>query len=269
MHEMTEFVLPAYETLQLSFGGPVATVTLNRPAVMNALNAQMFTDLENVFTLLAANPTIRAVLVTGAGTRAFAAGADIAELAKTDAASAQELALRGQRIFSSMESSGKPVIACINGFALGGGCELALACTFRIASDTARLGQPEVKLGLVPGYGGTQRLPRLVGQGAALKLLLTGSIISAAEALRIGLVDEVVSPEKLLERGRELALEIAAQAPLAVAAAIRAVLQGAALPLDDALRLEAASFGELSATADKHEGVAAFLEKRPPIFAGK
>jgi enoyl-CoA hydratase len=260
--------MPTYETLLLEIDGPTAVVTLNRPAVLNALNAQVFNDLASVITLLAADPAVRAILITGAGPKAFAAGADIKELSLTDSASAERLALRGQSVFHLIATCGKPVIACINGFALGGGCELALACTLRIASDTARLGQPEVKLGLIPGYGGTQRLPRLVGPSAALKLLLTGDIIPAAEALRIGLVDEVVPAEELLPRARALAAQIAAVAPLAVAASIDAVHRGADLPLAEALAYEASQFGRLSDTSDKHEGVQAFLEKRGPIFTG-
>jgi len=261
-------MLPTYETLLLELAPPIALITLNRPAVLNALNAQVFNDLESVFTLLAADPGLRAILLTGAGPKAFAAGADIKELSLTGSASAERLALRGQSVFTLIATCGKPVIACINGFALGGGCELALACTLRIASADARLGQPEVKLGLIPGYGGTQRLPRLVGPSAALKLILTGDIIPAAEALRIGLVDEVVPAEELLPRARALATQIAAVAPLAVAAAIDAVHRGADLPLADAVALEAALFGRLSDTSDKHEGVHAFLEKRGPTFTG-
>ena len=269
MPEESNIVLPKFETLLLAYDGPVATVTLNRPQVLNALNYQVFTELERAVTILAADPTVRVILLTGAGEKAFAAGADIKELASTDDASGERLALRGQGILAQMERCGKPVIACINGFALGGGCELALACTFRIASETARLGQPEVKLGLIPGYGGSQRLPRLVGPAAALRLILTADIIPAAEALRIGLVDEVVPAAALLETARALALRIAAQAPLAVAASMEAVRQGEDLPLDEALALEARIFGRLSVTADKHEGVAAFLEKRPAVFIGK
>ncbi len=168
-----------------------------------------------------------------------------------------------------LETCGKPVLGCVNGFALGGGCELALCCAFRIASENAKLGQPEVKLGLLPGYGGTQRLPRLVGPAAALKLLLTGEVIAAAEALRIGLVDEVVAADKLMERGMELAKSIAAQAPLAIAACLDVVRQGADLPLADALKLEAAEFGRLSATHDKREGVESFLAKRPAVWSGE
>lgn len=258
-----------YETLLLSYEGPVATVTLNRPAVLNALNAQVFDDLESAFTTLAANAAVRVILLTGAGEKAFAAGADIAELATTDAALGERLALRGQAVFRLMETCGKPVVACINGFALGGGCELALACTLRLASETARLGQPEVKLGLLPGYGGTQRLPRLVGRSAALKLLLTGEMIDAKEALRIGLVDEVVPATDLLPRAHALAQSIAAQAPLALAACLDAVDRGLGLSLEDGFALEASLFGRLSDSEDKHEGVAAFLAKRKPVWTGR
>jgi enoyl-CoA hydratase len=259
----------AYETLQVEVLDNVATVTLNRPKVLNALNATMLRELDEAFAELALDANVRAVLLTGAGEKAFAAGADIGELAQADAASGELLAGRAQRIFRRIETLGKPVIACINGFALGGGCELAMACTLRLASATARLGQPEIKLGLIPGYGGTQRLPRLVGQGAALKMLLTGAMVDAAEALRIGLVDEVVSADSLMVRARELASLIAAMPPLAVAAAIEAVGQGADLPLDEALTLEATIFGRLCGTEDKHEGTAAFLEKRKAVWAGR
>ena len=258
-----------YETLLLELSGAIGTITLNRPQVLNALNAQLFTDLDAAFTTLAADPAIRVILLTGAGEKAFAAGADIAELSQTNAATGEALSLRGQAIFRRIETCGKPVIACINGFALGGGCELALACTLRLASDTARLGQPEVKLGLIPGYGGTQRLPRLVGQSAALKLLLTADIIPAPEALRIGLVDAVHPSATLMQEARTLAEKIATQAPLAIAATLESVSQGAGLPLEEALALEAHIFGRLSATADKQEGVAAFLAKRPPTWTGR
>ncbi len=265
----SSLVLPVYETLLLAYDGPVATITINRPKVLNALNKQVFDDLEQVLTMLARDPAIRVLLLTGAGEKAFAAGADITELAGTDAVSGEALSLRVQGVMAMLETSGKPAIACVNGFALGGGCELAMCCAFRIASENARLGQPEVALGLTPGYGGTQRLPRLAGRAAALKLLLTGGRIDAAEALRIGLVDEVVAPEKLMERGMELAQTIAKQAPLAVAGCLEAVRLGADLSLSDALALEAKIFGRLSATRDKKEGVEAFLAKRPALWSGE
>ena len=265
----SEIAGPAYQTLTIGFEPPVAIVTLNRPEVLNALNAQMFNDLEQAFTLLAADPSIRVILVTGAGGKAFAAGADINGLALTDAASGEALALRGQHVFTEIETCGKPVIACVNGFALGGGCELAMACTLRIAAESARLGQPEVKLGLLPGYGGTQRLPRLVGPSAALRLLLTGGMIAAEEAFRIGLVDLVVANDDLLDVARAMAAQMAELAPLALAACMASVREGAALPLDQALALEARLFGQLSDSEDKKEGVDAFLNKRKPRFVGR
>jgi enoyl-CoA hydratase len=248
---------------------PLAIVTLDRPKVLNALNGETFAELDRVFTELVGDPEVRVILLAGAGGRAFAAGADIRELAALSAEEGQAFALRGQGIFRRIETLGKPVIACIQGFALGGGCELAMACTLRLAADDARLGQPEVKLGVLCGYGGTQRLPRLVGRGAALKLLLTGSVIDAHEALRIGLVDEVVPAAELMQRAEALALEIAANAPLAIAETLHAVDEGLDLDLDLALLREAARFGGLCATSDKSEGTQAFLAKRKPVWAGK
>ncbi|HZY61248.1 MAG TPA: enoyl-CoA hydratase-related protein [Edaphobacter sp.] len=258
-----------YETLLCEVRDRVAIITLNRPTVLNALNAQTFDELESIFMALAQDVSVRVILLTGAGEKSFAAGADINELAATNAETGETKALRGQAVLRLIETCGKPVIACINGFALGGGCELAMACTLRLASDSARLGQPEIKLGLIPGYGGTQRLPRLTGQSAALKLLLTGEIINATEALRIGLVDEVIPAERLLPRAREIADTIASMPSLAVAGCLKAVYQGAGLRLDDALKVEAETFGHLCGTADKTEGMAAFLEKRKPVWTGK
>jgi enoyl-CoA hydratase len=257
-----------YETLLCEVKDQVATVTLNRPQVLHALNAKVFNELEAVFVALAGDVGVRVILLTGTGEKAFAAGADINEIARTDIATGEAKARRGQGVFRLIETCGKPVIACINGFALGGGCELAMACTMRLASETARLGQPEVKLGLVPGYGGTQRLPRLVGQPMALKLLLTGEMIGAAEALRIGLVDEVVPAAKLMERAETLAKTIVSMAPLAVAACMEAVRWGSELGLEAALDVEAEIFGRLCGTEDKTEGTKAFLEKRAPIWMG-
>lgn len=254
-----------FTTLRVETRAPLAIVTLDRPKVLNALNAATFADLDAAFTALAADASIRVVLLTGAGGRAFAAGADISELAQ--AASPEQgaaFSLRGQEVFRKIETLGKPVIACIQGFALGGGCELAMACTLRIAADDARLGQPEVKLGVTPGYGGTQRLPRLVGRGMALKLLLTGEIVGAQEALRIGLVEEVVPAGELMQRAEAIATAIAAQAPLAIAEVLRLVDEGMDLPLDTALHRESDRFSHLCATADKTEGTRAFLEKRTP-----
>jgi enoyl-CoA hydratase len=261
----------SYETLLVTVQDNVATVTLNRPKVLNALNAALLRELEEAFNALADDREVRVVLVRGAGGKAFAAGADIGELANADATTGEAIAGSAQRVFRRLETSGKPVIACIDGFALGGGCELAMACTLRLANDAARLGQPEIKLGLIPGYGGTQRLPRLVGQGAAFKMLLTGAMVNAAEALRIGLVDEVVpgDSEALMARALELAQVIAAMPPLAVAGVIEAVGRGADLPLDEALALEAGIFGRLCGTEDKREGTRAFLEKRAAVWTGR
>lgn len=262
----------AYETLLSANEQRVATVTLNRPKVLNALNALMLRELDELFAQLLLDASVRVILLRGAGGKAFAAGADIAEIALADAALGEQLAGTAQRIFRRIETLGKPVIACIGGFALGGGCELALACTLRLASEAARLGQPEIKLGLIPGYGGSQRLPRLVGQGAALKMLLTGAMVDAAEALRIGLVDEVIpgdSEAELMVRARELAKLIAAMPPLAVAAAIEAVGRGTDMPLDQGLALEATIFGRLCGSEDKREGTQAFLEKRTAVWVGR
>lgn len=258
-----------FSNLLLDLRPPLAVVTLNRPKVLNALNASTFADLEVAFTALGADPAIGVILLKGAGGKAFAAGADIAELAATSAADGRAFSLRGQHILRMIETLRKPVIACIQGFALGGGCELAMACTLRLAADDARFGQPEVKLGLIPGYGGTQRLPRLVGRGAALRLFLTGDVISAREALRIGLVDEVVPAAELMEKAEALALSIAAHAPLAVAEILQVVDEGISLQLDLALLRESERFGHLCGTADKAEGTQAFLEKRAPKWRGE
>lgn len=258
-----------YEHLVVEISDAVAVVTLNRPKVLNALNAALLGELHAALDALGADDMVRAVIVTGAGEKAFAAGADIQELAGLSGVEGQALAERGQGVFRKMETLGKPVIAAINGFALGGGCELAMAASIRIASETARLGQPEVKLGLIPGYGGSQRLPRLVGKGAALKLLLTGEMISAAEALRIGLVDEVVPAAELMARSRALAAAIAAVAPIAVRQCLAAVRVGCDLPLDEAVAHEAALFGICCGTADKAEGTRAFLEKRAAVWENR
>ena len=258
-----------FTNIRIDKRSPLAQVTLDRPKVLNALNHDTLAELSHAFEDLAADPAIRVILLTGAGGRAFAAGADIRELAALTAEEGRAFSLRGQEVFRRIETLGKPVIACIQGFALGGGCELAMACTLRLAADDARLGQPEVKLGVIPGYGGSQRLPRLVGRGTALKLLLSGSMIDAREALRIGLIDEVVPVAELLPRAEALALEIAGNAPLAVAEILRSVNEGIDLPLDLALLRETYRFGHLCGTADKAEGTRAFLEKRAPAWKGK
>jgi enoyl-CoA hydratase len=262
-----------FETLVYEVKDFVATVTLSRTQVLHALNAQVFDELEDVFTEMDQNQAVRVVLLTGAGEKAFAAGADIKELAETDELTGMEKAKRGQDVLSLIESCGKPVIALVNGFALGGGCELAMACTMRIASEKAKLGQPEVKLGLIPGYGGTQRLPRLVGESRALRMMLTGEMVGAEEALRIGLVDEVVPAEKLLEHGLALATAIAAASPLAVLGCMEAVRRGgrmtARLGQREGMEVEAEIFGRLCGSRDKAEGTKAFLEKRAPVWMGR
>ncbi|MGA9584712.1 MAG: enoyl-CoA hydratase-related protein [Terracidiphilus sp.] len=258
-----------YENLRVEKRGALAIVTLDRPKVLNALNTATFAELDSAFDELASDGEVRVALLTGAGERAFAAGADIRELAAVNAREGKAFSLHGQAVFRKIETLGKPVIACVRGFALGGGCELALACTLRLAAEDAKFGQPEVKLGVIPGYGGSQRLPRLVGRGAALKLLLTGAIIDAAEALRIGLVDEVVPAADLMQRAESLATEIAAQAPLAIAETLRVVDEGLDVALDLALLREADRFGHLCDTADKAEGTTAFLEKRKPVWKGE
>ena len=258
-----------FKNLRLEKRSPLAVITVDRPKVLNALNAETLTELSEIFEDLAADPEIRVILLAGAGDRAFVAGADIRELAALTPEEGRAYSLRGQGVLRRIETLGKPVIACIQGFALGGGCELAMACTLRLAADDARLGQPEVKLGIMAGYGGSQRLTRLVGRSEGLKLLLTGAIIDAREALRIGLVDEVLPAAELLPRAEALAQQIAANAPLAVAETLRAVDEGFDLPLDLALLRESVRFGGLCASADKNEGAQAFLEKRPPVWKGQ
>src|SRR5579883_2363297 len=258
-----------YENTLLEKKNSIAYVTVNRPKVLNALNSATLEELRAAFTDIKADREIRVVIFTGAGEKAFIAGADINELAQRDAVSGKEYAARGQSVLDLIENLGKPVIACINGFALGGGCEIALACTMRLASENAKLGQPEVKLGIIPGYGGSQRLPRLVGRGIAMQLLLTGEMISAEEAHRIGLVNEVTAPGELIARAEAIAQKIIANAPLAIQYAMEAVNHGLDLPLAEGLYLEATLFGVCCATEDKKEGTTAFLEKRAASFQGK
>ena len=257
----------AYQFLTFAVTDRIATITVNRPDKLNALNDATIRELGVAIDEARARDDVAGILLTGAG-RAFVAGADISELASQTPLEATHRARVGQQIFGRFETSPKPVVAALNGFALGGGCELAMSCHVRIASESAKLGQPEVKLGILPGYGGTQRLPRLVGRGAALRLLLTGELISAAEAFRLGLVDQVVAPELLIETATALLRAMLANAPLALAACIEAVNRGAALPIDDACVLESDQFGLLSSTSDKQEGMRAFLEKRAPVFTG-
>jgi enoyl-CoA hydratase len=247
----------------------IAYVTVNQPKVLNALNMATMEELRAAFHDVKNDGGVRVVILTGAGEKAFIAGADIGELAKHDAISGKEYTHRGQSVLNLIENLGKPVIACINGFALGGGCEIAMACTLRLASETAKLGQPEVKLGIIPGYGGTQRLPRLVGKGIAMQLVLTGEMITAQEAHRIGLVNEVTAPGDLIPRAEAIAQKIIANAPLAVQYAMEAVNKGTEMTLAEGLYLEAVLFGVLCATEDKKEGTTAFLEKRAAQFKGK
>ena len=258
-----------FENLVLTHEGATALVTLNRPRVLNALNARTLDELRRVMLALADDATVRAVIVTGAGEKAFVAGADISELVDLPAARAQEHARTGQGIFDQIENLGKPVIAAINGFALGGGCELAMACTLRLAASTAKLGQPEINLGIPPGFAGTQRLARLVGKGIALELLLTGRHITADEAYRIGLVNRVVPPGELLAQARTLAAELATKAPIATRFIIDAVNRGGEISFDQGAFLEAALFGLAFSTTDMREGTRAFLEKRTPVFKGE
>ena len=247
----------------------IAYVTVNRPKVLNALNMATMEELRAAFHDIKNDAGVRVVILTGAGEKAFIAGADIGELAQHNAVSAKEYTHRGQSVLNLIENLGKPVIACINGFALGGGCEIAMACTMRLASENAKLGQPEVKLGIIPGYGGTQRLPRLVGKGIAMQLLLTGEMISAQEAHRIGLVNEVVISAELIPRAEAIAQKIIANAPLAVQYTMEAVNKGMETPLAEGLYLEAVLFGVACSSEDKKEGTSAFLEKRPAQFKGK
>ncbi len=245
----------------------VAVVTVNRPDKLNALDRRTLDELDTCFSALAEDTRVRGVILTGAGEKSFVAGADISQFTRLDARTATAFARHGQSVFDRIERLGKPVIAAVNGFALGGGCELALACHLRVASENARFGQPEVGLGLLPGYGGTQRLPRIVGRGIALELILTGSHIPASRAYEIGLVNRVVAADRLMDETRSLLQSILKQAPIAVELSIDAVMN-ADLPLEQGLAVEALAFGQAFATEDLREGVTAFLERRKPVFRG-
>lgn len=247
----------------------IAYITLNRPKVLNALNTPTWIDLKTAFEEAKADTSVHGVILTGAGDKAFIAGADISELAHVDAYEAEESSRFGQDVLSLIENLGKPVVAAINGFALGGGCETAMACTIRIAAEHAKFGQPEVKLGLLPGGGGTQRLPRLVGKGRALQLILTGETISALEAYRIGLVNEIVPPADLIARAETILKQISANAPIAVKFSLEAANKGLDTSQAEGFALEASYFGICAATEDKKEGTSAFLEKRRPQFHGR
>ncbi len=256
------------ENLLLEQTGAVRWVTLNRPAKLNALNRALMSELELAIGEAGRDASVRALVVTGAGEKAFAAGADIGEFVGLSPAEGRALARRGQAVFAALADLPKPVIAAVNGFALGGGCELAMACHLRVASTAARFGQPEAKLGLIPGYGGTQRLARLVGHGRALEMLLTGGTVDAATALAWGLVNRVVEPAELRAAAQRLAEETAAISPVSAARCLEAVRLGLGLPLESGLEVEAALFGLCFATEDMREGTQAFAEKRPPRFAG-
>ena len=258
-----------FDNLLLERDGAVAVITINRLPVLNALNTQTIDDLRRAVLELKHDASVGAVIITGAGDKSFVAGADINELAVQRPAEAKEHALRGQHVLDLIENMGKPVIAAINGYALGGGCELAMACTLRIAADTARLGQPEINLGIVPGYGGTQRLSRLVGKGVALDLLLTGRHVTAGEALQVGLVNRVLPAGELLAAAKALAAELSAKAPLASQYIIEAVNKGVEVSFDKGQFLEATLFGLVASTEDMREGTTAFLEKRKAVFKGR
>src|SRR5436309_8596492 len=252
----------SFENLLLDRDGPVAIVTINRPRVLNALNAQTIDELRRAMLELQRDPQVRAIVLTGAGEKSFVAGADINELAVQTPTGGREHALAGQHVLDVIESLGKPVIAAINGFALGGGCELAMACTLRLAADSARLGQPEISLGLIPGYAGTQRLARLVGKGRAMEIIVTGAPISAEEAQRIRLVNRVVAAADLMADARKLAAQLAKSAPIAMRYIINAVNKGIEMPFAGASQYEAALFGLVTSTDDMREGTKAFLGKR-------
>ncbi|HUK25785.1 MAG TPA: enoyl-CoA hydratase-related protein [Terriglobales bacterium] len=259
----------SYENILFEKKGAIAYITANRPKVLNALNATTMEELRAAFSDVKNDAHVRVAILTGAGEKAFIAGADIGELATQTSVGGKEYTHRGQSVLDLIENLGKPVIACINGFALGGGCEIAMACTMRLASENARLGQPEVKLGLIPGLGGSQRLPRLVGKGIAMQMVITGEMITAQEALRIGLVNEVTPAAELIPRAEAIAQKIIANAPLAVQYAMEAVNRGMEMNLAEGLYLEATLFGVICATEDKQEGTKAFLEKRKAEFRGK
>lgn len=250
-------------------GDGIALLTMNRPQKLNAPHAETFNELNQAFSQVESDPQIRALIISGAGEKAFVAGADIKELSQASPVEAQQLSLKGQQTFRRLEWMNKPSVAAINGFALGGGLELAMACTLRIASANAKLGQPEVKLGILPGYGGSQRLPRLIGRGRALEMLLTGDPIGALEAHRIGLVNQVVPQSDLLDAARTLLKKILNNGSVGVALTMQAIDTGLNSGLDEGLRFEAAAFGLAAATEDFREGTNAFLEKRSAVFTGK
>jgi enoyl-CoA hydratase len=266
---MSAEVSANFENITYEVKGSIAYITMNRPKVMNALNRRTVEELNSAFHAAKEDATVKGIILTGTGEKAFIAGADIAELSAIDSDKAGEFSAKGQEVLSFIETLGKPVIAAVNGFALGGGCETAMACTIRIAAENAMFGQPEVKLGIIPGYGGTQRLPRLVGKGRALQLILTGDLIGAQDAHRIGLVDEVVPGADLMPRCEAILKRINANAPIAIRYAIDAVNKGVDTDLTSGLTLEAKYFALAAATEDKKEGTSAFVQKRAPQFQGK
>jgi enoyl-CoA hydratase len=259
----------AYENLVVEREGEIAVVTVNRPTVMNALNDAVVTELGQAFEELGKDEGVKAIILTGAGEKAFVAGADIGELSKLDGLGGVKTGRKGQHLMFQIEWCPKPVIAAVNGFALGGGCEIAMACDIRIASDKAKFGQPEVNLGIIPGYGGTQRLPRLVGMGKAKELIFTGDMVDAQEALRIGLADKVVPLADLLVQAKEMAKKIASKAPVAVKLAKQAINHGLNVDLTSGCLYEADQFGMTCTTEDMKEGTSAFLGKRKAEFKGK
>jgi enoyl-CoA hydratase len=259
----------SFENLLVEREASFAIVTINRPKVLNALNTRTLDELRRAMLELKHDESVRAVVLTGSGEKSFVAGADINELAVQTPAGGREHALAGQHVLDLIEQMGKPVIAAINGYALGGGCELAMACTIRIAADTAKLGQPEINLGIIPGYAGTQRLARIVGKGRALELLLTGDQVSAQEAHRLGLVNRVVPAAELMAEAKQLAAALASKAPLAIRYILEAVHKGVEMPFPQAQVFEATLFGLVASSDDMREGTAAFLEKRKPAFKGR
>jgi enoyl-CoA hydratase len=261
--------MPDFQNLSLTVDEGIATLAVNRPDKLNALNEQTIRELGQALEEITARAEVRGVILTGTGAKAFVAGADIAELARMGPVDGIEVSRLGQRVFRAIELSRKPVVAAVNGFALGGGCELALACHLRIASDKARFGLPEVKLGIIPGYGGTLRLPRIVGKGRALELMLTGEMIDAAEAHRIGLVNRVVPADQLEAEARKLLGTILQNGPVALGLAIECTTRGMEMSVDDGLALESNLFGLLASTTDMREGMTAFMEKRAANFSGK
>ena len=258
-----------FQNILLEEKGSVAIVTINRPDKLNALNAVLISELETVFSYLGEKEDIRAVILTGSGEKAFVAGADISEINSLDMISGKEFAEKGQAVFSLIENLNKPVIACINGYCLGGGLEIALACDFRVASEDSRLGLPEITLGIMPGAGGTQRLPRLVGMGIAKEMILGGGQINAQRAYEIGLVNRVIPPENLLEEARKFARKLTKLPPFAMKVAKDAINYGYDLSLDNAIKLEIACILQCFSTQDQKEGMKAFVEKRKPAFTGK